>query len=157
MTKYAYAMSTIMIALLAQPIFLSGQTSADWASVKVLPVGTNVRVETNAKKRFEGVVKAVSDTLITITTKSETETFQSSDVKKLFRVEAGSRGKWAAIGAAIGAGIGAGLGLALLGATGGSDNTGAVIAPIIGAGAGVGGGLGAAFPGKKRTLIYESR
>lgn len=150
-------MSVVAIALLAQPIFLLGQGSADWASVKILPLGTNIRVETKAKKRFEGVVKSVSDTAITVTTKTATETIDRSDIKKLFRVEPGSRGKWAAIGAAIGAGIGAGLGVALLGATGGSDNAGAVIAPIIGAGAGVGGGLGAAFPERKRILVYESR
>ena len=53
-------------------------------------------------------------------------------------------------------GAGAGIGGILLASTGGSDNTGGVIAPFIAAGAAIGGVLGALLPGKKKKLVYEA-
>lgn len=157
MSKSLSAIIAFIFVLFAQPLFVVGQDLTDWASVKALPAGMNVRAETKSKMRVDGSLKSVTDEEIILTTKNGTETVFRTDLKKVFQVESGSRGKWAAIGAAVGAGIGAGLGLALLGATGGSDNGSAVVAPIIAVGAGIGGGLGAAFPVKKRTLVFESK
>ena len=47
--------------------------------------------------------------------------------------------------------------LGAVGATGGSDNVGAVIAPIVLAGAGVGALLGALVGKKKKILVYEAK
>ena len=55
----------------------------------------------------------------------------------------GSRAKSIGIWTAIGAGVGTGVGVALLAATGGSDDGGKVVAPFILGGAGLGAVIGA--------------
>lgn len=157
MKRRSFALSFFIFALLVNTLPLFGQTSGDWASLKALPAGIEVRVETKTKKRFDGALKSVSDTTITVAAETGTEAVEKSEVSKVFRINPRSRGTSGAIGAAIGAGIAAGLGFGMLLATGGSDNSGAVVGPIIATGAGVGGALGALFPGKKRTLIFKSK
>ena len=157
MTKISFAVYLVILALFAQPMVIIGQTSSDWVTLKTLPAGSEIRVETKVGKLFDGTLTAVSETAISISSNGKPESIDSADVKKVFQARAGSRGRAAAIGSAIGAGIGTGLGVALLAATGGSDSTGAVIAPFIAIGAGVGAALGAVFPGKKRKLIFEAK
>ena len=66
--------------------------------------------------------------------------------------------KSALIGMGVGAGVGVGVAAAALGATGGSDETGAFIAIVSLLGAGIGAAAGAAAgKGTKRALIYEVR
>lgn len=147
----------ILIALLSQPLSLLAQQTNDWAAVKALAKGQEIRVETKAGKKFDGKLDSVSDERIQITSKGKIDEVAFVDVKKVHSVKNGARAPEAAIGAALGAGIGTGLGLALLASTGGSDDTGGVIAPFIAVGAGLGALAGALMPRKKRTLIYEAK
>lgn len=146
-----------ILALLSHPFPLLAQQSNDWAAVKGLGNGQEVRVETKAGKKIDGTLGSVSDDNIQIVTKAKTEDVAFADVKKVHRVGNGSRGTGIAIGAAIGAGVGAAIGGGALAATGGSDDTGAVIAPFIAVGAGLGALAGAFVRKKKRTLVYEAR
>ena len=153
---YRTLISVTILALLAQPFAMFGQSSNDWAAVRPLGSGTEIRVETRSGKKYDGRLQSVSDANISLLHKGQLENIPSSDVKKVSRYGGGSRGKSVAIGAAAGAGAGAGIGGILLASTGGSDNTGGVIAPFIAAGAAIGGVLGALLPGKKKKLVYEA-
>ena len=159
MKTRSFIIFAIFIALLSQPLFIFGQTTSngDWTGVKNLASGSRISLKTKDGIRFDGKLESVSDTAILISRQGKTESVEASTVKTIYQIVGKSRGTSIAIGAAVGAGAGAGAGFGLLGATGGSDNTGAVIAPIILAGAGIGAVLGAVFSKKKRTLIYESK
>jgi small nuclear ribonucleoprotein (snRNP)-like protein len=159
MNTRCLTVSLFVLTLLTQPMFLFGQSldKSDWSGVKALPSGTNIRVETKAGKKFDGKLESVNDTMISLSSNAKTESFSVVDVKKIYRFGKGSRGKSTAIGAALGAGVGAGIGLAALGATGGSDDINSVLAPFIAIGGGMGAALGAAFPGKKRILLFEAK
>ena len=57
MTIRHLALSFIIFVLLTQPLLLFGQNASehgDWAAVKSLPAGRNLRVDTKSKKRFDG-------------------------------------------------------------------------------------------------------
>lgn len=159
MVTRSFLAAIFILALLVQPAYLIGQAAGkyDWSSVRALAPGTSVSVQTKSGKSLEGILESVSDNAISISRRGSTESIASTDIKKLHRVDRGSRGKSIAIGTAVGAGIGVGAGAAALGATGGSDETGAVLAGFIALGAGIGAALGAVLGRKNRTLIYESR
>ncbi|MEQ1604292.1 MAG: hypothetical protein ABL999_05430 [Pyrinomonadaceae bacterium] len=146
-----------IIALLSQPFALLAQQADDWAAVKTLGSGQEIRVETKSGKKFDGTLGSVSDNKIVVVTKGKTEEVAFTEVKKVHRVGNGSRGPGIAIGAAAGAGVGAAIGGGVLAATGGSDDTIGVITPFILVGAGLGALAGAFIPRKKRTLIYEAK
>lgn len=146
-----------MFAFLTQPFGAFAQNRGDWSSVRSLGSGSEVRVETKAGKKHDGTISSVTDSGISVLSKGQTVDVALADVKKVHSVGNGSRGKGVAIGGAIGAGVGAAIGGGLLAATGGSDDTGGVLAPFIAVGAGIGALAGAFLRGKKRTLIYEAR
>lgn len=160
MTTKHFTLSFIIFGLLIQPLLLFGQSTTDhgdWASVTALPAGTSVRVDTKGKKRFDGTVNSVSDASITVLYEGKTETVDRTDVKKVYTVGKGSIGKSVAIGTGIGAGAGLGGAGILLGATGGSDSTAAILAIGIAIGAGIGAGIGAALGGRRHTLVYQTK
>lgn len=146
-----------MFALLTNPFVLLGQQTGDWAAVKAIGSGQEIRVETRSGKKIDGDLESVSDDKIVVKVKGTSEEVSSSEVKKVYRVGNGSRGPGVGIGAAIGAGAGAAIGVASIASTGGSDDTASVITPFILIGAGVGALAGAFIRKKKRTLIYEAR
>ena len=146
-----------IFALLSQPMSLFGQTTGDWSAIKALSVGQEIRVETKAGKKVDGKLVSVSDARISVSHGGQAEEFSVADVKKVYRIGKVSRGTGIAMGAAIGAGVGAAIGGGALAATGGSDNTGGVIAPFIAVGAGIGALVGGLIPRKKRTLVYEAK
>lgn len=156
MTIRLTLIGVIIVAVLSQPFALLAQSN-DWSAVKALGNGQEIRVETKSGNKFDGELGSVSDDKIVVSTKGKTEEVAFTDVKKIHRVGNGSRGTGVAIGAAIGAGVGAAIGGGALAATGGSDDTGGVIAPFIGVGAAVGAVVGALIPRKKRTLVYEAK
>ena len=147
----------ILTALLSQPFTLFAKQSGDWAAVKGLSKGQEVRVENKAGKKFDGTLDTVSDTKIVVSANGRSEEISYTDVKKVHQVGNDSRGTTIAIGTAIGAGVGTAIGVGLLAATGGSDSGGKVLAPFIAAGAGLGALAGAFVKKKKRTLIYEAK
>ena len=67
MTTRHLALSFLIFILLTQPLLLFGQNDkSDWAGVKALPAGTNLKIDTKSKKRFDGTLNNVSDTSITV-------------------------------------------------------------------------------------------
>lgn len=129
----------------------------NWTSVKAIPAGAGIEVETKNGKTFEGKLDAVSDTVVTIAHNGKTDGVAMADVKKVFRTDGGSAGKSIAIWTAIGAGVGVGAGAAVLGATGGSDDTAKVLTPFVLVGAGIGAVIGAAIGRHRRSLIYQTK
>jgi len=146
-----------IVALLTQPFAVLARSTGDWSAVKALANGQEVRVQTKTDKKIDGKLISVSDEKIVVDVTGKTEEIAFANVKKVHRVDKGSRGPGIALGAAVGAGAGAAIGIGAVQATGGSDNTGAVIAPIIAIGAGLGALAGAFVRKKKRTLIYEAK
>jgi hypothetical protein len=163
MTIKLFALTLSVILLLSQPSFLLAQVASppqDWASVEALAAGVNLQIETKDGKRLKGKLSSVSPTALELVTRNNGTTSVNKDViRKIYQVSrSGSRAKSAAIGAAVGAGFGAGLSLVALIATGGSDDSGGILAKGILLGAGIGGGIGlAAGKGSRRVLVYESR
>jgi hypothetical protein len=156
MNIYRTLLFAVIVSLLSQPLALMAQQKGDWAAVKSLGGGQEIRVEAKAGKKIDGTVSSVSDDGISISTGNGTQDVSYAEVKKVFTVVNRSKGPGVAIGAAIGAGVGAAIGGGALAATGGSDDTGGVIAPFIAVGAGLGALAGAFWKRKKRTLIYEA-
>lgn len=151
--------ATFMFALAVNPLLLFGQAADknDWSSVKALLAGVEVSIETTSGRKLRGPLDSVSDTSVTVSVNGRSETVDRADLRKLYSLSKGSRGKGIAIGAAVGAGVGAGVGFGALGATGGSDDTGGVLASFIAVGAGVGAVLGALAGRTKKTLVFEAR
>ncbi|HVF48042.1 MAG TPA: hypothetical protein VNA17_10785 [Pyrinomonadaceae bacterium] len=154
-----FIVSVIVLTLSIQPLFLFGQGASkdDWSNVMALSPGLEVSIEKTDRRTLRGVLQSVSDTAVTVSVNGRSDTVNRADVKKLYRTSKGSRGKAIAIGAAVGAGVGTGVGFGALGATGGSDDTGGVLAGFIAIGAGVGAALGALAGRTKKTLVFEAR
>ncbi len=157
----SFAGFAILVTIVATPALAGVNIQTDWTAVQALPRGTKVRVETKDKKTYLGTIDTVTDTGAMIAIDGgQTQQVSRDNTRRVYRFEAGksSRGKAIGIWAAIGAGVGAGIGAAVLGATGGSDETGKVLAPFILGGAGAGAAIGAAMgQGEKKILIYEDK
>jgi hypothetical protein len=136
--------------------------SRDWAVVKSLALGNKLTIKTKDGKKFDGALKAVSDTNITLEKKSKITEIEASRVSKVYVVVsdsvAKSTGKSAAVGAAGGFGVGAVWGI-IIGAS--EDvSTAKAVGILGGVGAAIGAASGAAsglFSGlwKDKTLIYD--
>ena len=160
MTK-VFSLAFALSLLLTQPPSLLAQEATSqqsWAGVEALSAGDKLRVETKSGERIEGKYTELSDSTLTLSRKGRTLGLNRTDIRRVYRLGGGSRVKSALIGTGVGAGVGVGVAAAALGATGGSDETGAFIAMVSLLGAGIGAAVGAAAGrGTKRTLIYESR
>lgn len=154
-----FVIVVILSGLLTNPAFLvaQSQSGGDWENLNSLSAGIQLLIQQKDGRTLKGKLATVSDTSIAISKNGKIETIERSNIKAIYRSGGNSIGKTVAIGAAIGAGAGAGIGLGAVAATGGSDDVGAVIAPIILIGAGVGALLGALAGKKKRILVYEAK
>jgi hypothetical protein len=155
-------LSLVLFALALQPLVVAAGPviQDDWSRVKDISLGTVIKVETKSGSKVTGSIGAIANDSLSLNDNGKTRTVSRSDVKKLYRVEPGKKvsGKSIGIWTAIGAGVGAGAGAAVLGSSGGSDETGKVIAPFILVGAGLGALIGFGLGnGTKKTLIYESK
>lgn len=161
MTTKLFALTFTIILLLFQPLFMLGQDATgqqDWAAVQALSTGVKLLVETKDGKKLKGKLSNASSTTLALTDNNRTISLNRDDIQKIYQLRSGSRVTSALLGAAIGAGVGAGAALALLGATGGSDDTTGIIGRGTLIGAGIGIALGAAVgKGSRRVLIYESK
>jgi hypothetical protein len=150
-----------VILALAQPLILFAQENVrqrDWAVIQSTSAGSKLEIETKENKRIKGQLSQVSDTMVTVIHKNKPVSIDRENVQRVYILSEGSRTKNFLIGTGLGAGGGAGAALTLLGATGGSDESGAIIMIGVGIGAGIGAVIGALTGGsEKRTLIYEIR
>ncbi|MCP9494364.1 MAG: hypothetical protein MSG64_07915 [Pyrinomonadaceae bacterium MAG19_C2-C3] len=136
------------------------QPSQATATLRAVPVGGSLVVETRDGKSTKAKFQSITDSTLFVSRKSRTIEFNLTDVRRVFRVTGRSRTKTTLIGGAVGAAIPIGL-VAIAGAaddTGGSDGEVAAIALGAGAlGAAIGAGVGALVGrGRKRVLIYEA-
>ncbi|HKX32868.1 MAG TPA: hypothetical protein VJ302_34620 [Blastocatellia bacterium] len=156
-------MTTLAVAVLVftNPLVLFAQEpsrAGAWAEIQNLASETDLEITTKDNRSLKGRLSRVSETAITLTAKQATVSLDRTDVQKIYRVKKGSRVKNLLIGAGVGAGGGVGGALALLGATGGSDEAGSILLIGVGVGAGIGTALGLLTgKGAKRTLVYEAR
>lgn len=138
----------------------NNQSSQAAATLRAVPVGGSLVIETKDGKSTKAKFQSVTDSTLTVSRSRRTIEFNLTEVRRVFRVTGRSRAKTTLIGGAVGAAIPIGL-LAIAGAaddTGGSDGELATI--ILGAGAlgaSIGAGVGALVGrGRKRVLIYEA-
>lgn len=141
-------LSKSLFALLGLGV-LSSSTVAqngDWANLKQLLPGEQMKVILNNGKSHKGVLRSVSDDAVTI---GNGESYQRQDVRRVLLRKPSHRGRNALIGLGIGAAAGLGTGAAV-----DSDcsktsfmctgNLGkAVLTPLFG---GIGAGIGALLP-----------
>lgn len=146
-----------IFSIISQPFALLAQQTNDWAAVRSLSLGQEVRVETKAGRKIDGSISSVSDEKISMAVNGANQEIGFVDVKKVYSVKGESRGTGVAIGAAIGAGAGLAIGAGANASRGGSDDTASVVWPFVAIGAGVGALAGAFLRRKNRTLIYEAR
>lgn len=133
--------------------------SSDWAVVKQVSPGLQIKLVRADGKAFVGVVQSATDDAIRI---GKDRSFQRQEVRSIFLRSPGHRGRNALIGLGVGAGVGVGFGAAA-----GCDvhNTKSwcfvsrpeaivVTAPLFG---GLGAGIGALIPsGEKWHEVYRN-
>lgn len=136
--------------------------SRDWGVVKSLAFGNKLIIKTKDGKKFDGLLKAVSDTNITLEKKSKTTELDAARVAKVYVVLSKSVGKSAGRSALIGAGTGFGIGAVWGVVIGGYEdvNTAEAIGILGGIGAAIGAGAGAisgllSGAWKDKTLVYD--
>ena len=133
----------LLIALFVALCQLSFAQTHDWATVKLLLPGQNVKVVTADGRSRAGSVRSVSDDSIRIGKQS----IRREDVRQVLMRAPGRRGRHALIGLGIGAAAGVGLGFATpLPENDKWDSRGQEIAFAIPLCAGVGAGIGALLP-----------
>jgi hypothetical protein len=160
MKKQLLVLISILAVVCAPPSTLYAKSKSvltNWDVVRSLSAGTKVRIDLKAGGHVEGTVNQVSENDLSLDRGGAARSYNRAEIRKIFRLESGSRGKSILIGAAVGAGGGAGSGAIALGATGGSDQTGKVMGVFTLAGAGIGALVGSVVGrGTKKTLVYES-
>lgn len=138
----------LTIALLVGLSQLSSAQTRDWATVKLLLPGQNVKVITADGKSRAGSVQSVSDDAIRI---GKNRLIRRQDVRQVLLRAPGRRGRHALIGLGIGAGAGLGLGFATpLPENDAWDSRGQEVAIAMPFCAGIGAGIGALLPAHGR-------
>jgi hypothetical protein len=100
-------MPTRVVALLLLAASSLAAQSADWAVVKSLIPGTQVRLE--APHRLSGQIRSVSDDALVLRSGGREETVPRTQVVRLDVKKRGHHKRNALIGALVGAGVGAGI------------------------------------------------
>jgi hypothetical protein len=147
----------LLISLISS--LLHGAENPNWANLKQLASGQQVRVMVNSKKSLKGQFQSVSDDAIVIHTNGVEQTLSRSNVQEVSLHRPGHRGRHALIGAAIGAGAGLGIGAAIdndcnsqsIVCTGNKGK--AILAPAFGL---IGAGIGSILPTGSWLEVYRS-
>ncbi len=163
--------STVLVLVMLSGINLQvmfAQTANDWSKVTSI-VNKEIAVKPLNGKTIFGKLISANETEIVLQKAdnkqltSESMTISKNDIKKVWTAKFAFKKNMAlttSIGAGIGAAIGAGAGFGLLGATGGSDEGGQILAATTAIGAGLGAVTGF-FIGKnghrKLDLIYQNK
>jgi hypothetical protein len=99
--------STLLIVLAAS---IATAQKTNWANVKSLPVGGEIRVSLEGGKSYRGQVQNVTDESLVIVAASSQESLARAQVLKIATKGEGHRLRNALLGAGIGAGAGVGIG-----------------------------------------------
>ena len=122
----------------------SAAPSSDWSRVERLPQGRGVAVTRTDGEVVRGRIASISAEGIRLETASGPADIPQSAVAEVRKTR--SRLVRVAQIGALGAGIGIGIAAALLAATGGSDETEAIVVTGAAIGGGIGAAAGAALP-----------
>lgn len=150
------ANSSVCLARQADP-------SADWATVKVVPLDSEVMVKTKSGQKEQGRITSVTETALTLTRKNRDTTFERINISEIYLVRRqAAKAKFALIGAGVGAAVGAAIGGAAKSDRDGDIGevlAGGTVPFFAGVGAGIGALAGTVFgqSRRKRNLIYQSR
>ena len=137
----------------------AGQSKTDWADVKKLPIGDEIRVSASDGKSYRGQLQSVSDESLIIVAASSQQTLARTQVAKVSTRRDSHRGR----NALIGLGVGAGTGLAIGAGTDASCGHDCFLGPNIGkeiltpVGAVVGTLIGLAWPTGGWKEIYRAK
>ena len=120
--------------------------TANWNNVKMLPLGTEVRLVTGGRT-VRGSVQAVTDDSLVVNSGSGQQTFARQQVMRASVRKKSHRGRNTLIGLGIGTGAGAAVGAGLGGCCSGEgpSSTPVVAAVVVGS-VGVGAAIGALLP-----------
>ena len=99
----------LIVALLVTGGLLAAQ-SGDWASVKRLAKGEEIRVSMNDGKAYRGQLQSAADDSLILIAAASQETLQRTDIKKIGLKRPSHRGRNTLIGLGIGAGGGLAVG-----------------------------------------------
>jgi hypothetical protein len=143
--------------ILAQPT--SEQAKGDWAGLKAVPPGDELKVVRKDGKSEKGRLLNSSIDSLTLSKGKKLLEVKREDVQRIYRLLPKSAAKSSAIGAGIGAGTGAVIGgviTAKYGSESGEEYLLAVVLGLLGAGIGALAGMILGI-GKNAILIYESQ
>jgi hypothetical protein len=151
-------MKLALLLLLAATLASAQKTN--WANVKTLPVGGEIRVSLDTGKAFRGQLQSVTDESLIIVAASSQETLPRPQIMKVATKGDGHRMRNALIGLAIGAGGGLAIGAGIDHGTCKTcffrdDNVGKIIFTPIGAI--VGTVVGVAWPTGTWHEVYRSK
>jgi hypothetical protein len=89
---------------------LAAAQKTNWANVKSLPSGAEIRVSLENGKSYRGQLQSVTDDSLIVIAASSQETLARAQIKKIATKSAGHRLRNTLIGAGVGAGAGLGIG-----------------------------------------------
>jgi hypothetical protein len=143
--------------ILAQPT--REQNKGDWAGLKAVPPGDELKVVRKDGKSEKGRLLNSSIDSLTLSKGKKLLEVKREDVQRIYRLMSKSAAKSSAIGAGIGAGTGVVTGAVITakyGSDSGEEWFPAFVLGLLGAGIGALLGMAAGI-GKKAILIYESQ
>ena len=155
----------LAICLANSPVCLAQQVepSADWATIKGVPLGYEVIVKTKDGQSERGRISSVTDTALTLTRKNKDTAHERVNISEVYLVRRkAAKAKFALIGAGVGTAIGVGIGSAAKSdreGTIGEVLAGGTVPFFTGLSAGIG-ALAGTLVGesrRKRDLIYRSK
>jgi hypothetical protein len=149
---------SILGLMVAVPLWAAEhqRDTGNWASIKQLAPGQEIKVVLNNAKAYQGQLQTVSDEGLVVRLAGGDQTLTRESILRISSKRHAHRGRNVFLGAAIGAGVGFGIGYAKRGNSGdGADLIGPLFGPVIGVGAGA--GAGAAMPTGGWQDVYRAR
>jgi hypothetical protein len=137
-------------------------TQANWANLKQLASGQQIRVVLNDAKSYSGQFQSVKDEGLVVRTGGGEQTFERQNILRVSSQGKSHRGRNALIGLAVGTGAGVAVGVASPELGQGKCAQGSCVnaesAALAGfAGAAIGVGLGAVLPSGGWYDVYRAR
>ena len=159
-THFATAV-ILLTSLLLSTLTVAAQTGTnDWSRLSSVAAGSKLSVKLKNGKTIEGTLTSVSDTALTLMSKSTSKEARREDVAAVYEVTKKSATKATLIGLGLGAGAGAVYGAVQDSRTDDFEtlnNVATAVTTVLGAGAGALGGFLVGRSGKKLVLIYEAK
>ena len=147
----------LKLVLLAVLAVSTAAAQSDWANVKALPIGQEIRLSLKDGSSYRGQVQSVTDDSLIIVAAASQQTLARAQIKMIATKREGHRLRDTLIGAAAGGGIALGIGAiedSHCSQCIGPKNLGKVLYPPVGAIAGA--VIGVAWPTGGWHNVYKS-